>query len=164
LFQLQFYGWLYEQVFGSSPIRLEALNGQGDIVPISPNHQAVLAELRTLIHLKRLSQEPYEPVGWSKCVGCGFRDHCWAKAETAKDVALVYDIDQSLATELHERGAASIQQLMDHFDADSLSELKRPWGEKVPKSRQKSRYDFAAGARDVVGTGGCSSSANHPAS
>jgi uncharacterized protein len=133
VFQLQFYGWLYDQVFGLSPIRLEALNGKGDIIPIPANHQAVLTELRTLIRLKRLSQEPYEPVGWSKCVGCGFRDHCWPKAVAAKDVALVYEIDQSLAAELHERGAASIPQLVEHFNADSLSELKRPWGKKFQK-------------------------------
>jgi len=57
----------------------------------------------------------------------------------------------------------SISQLVEHFNADSLSGLKRPWGKSSKKSA-KDRYDFAAGARDVVGTGGCSSSANHPAS
>jgi predicted RecB family nuclease len=30
LLQLQLYGWLYEQVFGSPPSRIEALNGTGD--------------------------------------------------------------------------------------------------------------------------------------
>ena len=137
VFQLQFYGWLYEQIFGSSPIRLEALNGQGDIVPIPLNHQAVIAELRALIRLKRLSQEPYEAVGWSKCVGCGFHAHCWQKAEAAKDVALVYDVDQSLAAQLHEQGIASIPELVGHFDAHTLSELRRPWGVRLQKVGKK---------------------------
>lgn len=137
VFQLQFYGWLYEQVFGSSPIRLEALNGQGEIIPVPPNHQAVLAELRALNRLKRLMQEPYEAVGWSKCVGCGFRAHCWQKAEATKDVALVYDVDQSLAAQLHEQGTAGIPEFVEHFDAHTLSELKRPWGARLQKVGKK---------------------------
>jgi len=137
VFQLQFYGWLYEQVFGSSPIRLEALNGQGEIVPVPDNHKAVLAELSALNRLKRLMQEPYEAVGWSKCVCCGFRVHCWQKAEATKDVALVYDVDQSLAAELHEHGTTSIPQLIENFTTSTLSELKRPWGARLQKVGKK---------------------------
>ena len=137
LLQLQLYGWLYENVFGTPPVRLEALNGQGEIINVPSDNGAVLTKLRELVRLKLLTQEPYEPVGWSKCVECGFRDHCWPKAVTAKDVALVYEVDQSLAAELHECGAASIPQLVEHFNADSLSELKRPWGKKFQKVGKK---------------------------
>jgi len=137
VFQLQFYGWLYEQVFGFSPIRLEALNGQGEIVPVPSDHQGLLAELRALGSLKRLTRKPYEPVGWSKCVGCGFRRHCWKNAEAARDVALVYDVDQNLAAELHERGTRTISELIQHFSADTLRELKRPWGARLQKVGKK---------------------------
>jgi predicted RecB family nuclease len=129
LLQLRLYGWLYEQVFASPPSRLEAFSGTGQLVVIPPDNEAVLAKLRELVRLKRLTQEPYEPVGWTKCnTGCGFRDYCWPKAEAAKDVALVYGVDQGLAVELHNRGVASIGQLLGEFDAERLSEVKRPSG------------------------------------
>jgi predicted RecB family nuclease len=113
LLQLQLYCWLYEQVFGAPPARLEVLNGKSEIVPVTTNHSAVLAEFRTLINLKQLAEAPYEPVGWTKCGACGFRDHCWPKAESEQDVSLVYDIDQSLARELHKQGVSNIPSFLE---------------------------------------------------
>jgi predicted RecB family nuclease len=137
LLQLQFYGWLFEQVFGFPPVRLEALNGKGEIVVVPFANEAVLHEIRDLIRLKQLAQEPYEPVGWTKCNACEFRGHCWPSAEAAKDVALVYDVDQSLATELHRQGVPSIPDLIERYDEGSLGELKRPWGSRLQKVGKK---------------------------
>jgi predicted RecB family nuclease len=48
-------------------------------------------------------------------------------------VALVYGVDQGLAVELHNREVASIGQLLERFDARSLSELKRPSGKAMKR-------------------------------
>jgi predicted RecB family nuclease len=133
LLQLQFYGWLFEQIFGTRPVRLEALNGQGQIVNVVSDNQAVLAELRELVRLKRLAQEPYDPVGWSKCIGCGFHNRCWMEARKSGDVALVFGVDQNLASELHRQGTRTIKELVSRFDETTLAGFKRPWGKRMQK-------------------------------
>ena len=138
LLQLQFYGWLYRQVFGQPPIRLEALNGQGEIVVVPDDGGVmVLAQMRELLRLKQLVQTPYTAIGWTKCNACGFHGYCWPKAEAAKDVALVYDVDQGLAVQLHNQGVENISQLLERFDVQSMSELKRPWGKGMQKVGKK---------------------------
>jgi predicted RecB family nuclease len=92
--------------------------------------KSALQELERLLALKQLTAEPYEPVGWSKCLGCGFTDRCWSQAERNSDVALVYGVDQSLARTLHIQGIRSRTDLLTKFDAASLSELKRPYGDR----------------------------------
>jgi predicted RecB family nuclease len=77
-----------------------------------------------------LSTEPYEPVGWTKCGGCGFNDRCWSQAENNSDVALVYCVDQSLARTLHSQGIHSRRDLLETFDAASLSAVNRPYGDR----------------------------------
>jgi predicted RecB family nuclease len=91
---------------------------------------SALAELEHLLALKQLTTEPYEPVGWSKCLGCGFNDRCWAKAEQNSDVALVYCVDQSLARTLNTQGIRSRKDLLAKFDVATLSEFKRPYGKR----------------------------------
>lgn len=45
ILQLQFYGWLYHQMIGKPPVRLEALNGRGELVVIPDDGgAAVLAQ------------------------------------------------------------------------------------------------------------------------
>jgi predicted RecB family nuclease len=101
---------------------------------------AALAELSKILELKRLGAEPYEPVGWTKCTGCGFHDHCWQKAEANQDVSLVMDVDQGLARALNASGTRSAADLLANFDVTTLSELKRPRGkgeQKVGKRAEK---------------------------
>ncbi|MFQ5473468.1 MAG: TM0106 family RecB-like putative nuclease, partial [Dehalococcoidia bacterium] len=71
---------------------------------------------------------PYEPIGRSKCVGCGFRDRCGAEAEAHDDVARIYGVDQGLARELHERGVSTVQDLLGRFTPATLASVERPWG------------------------------------
>src|SRR6266481_8605327 len=102
LLQVQLYGWLFEKTCGVAPKGLQVHCGTGDIATIPyDGGAAALQELERLLTIKRLNTEPYEPVGWSKCLGCGFTDRCWSKAEENCDVALVYCVDQSLARTLH---------------------------------------------------------------
>lgn len=127
--QLNLYGALIERVTGTPPAALEVVLGNGTIAAVE---YAGLGGVRISIAavLDALRQtDVYEPIGWSKCHGCGYFDRCWAEAEERSDVALLPDVDQGLARELHERGIATIADLAARMSADELQELKRPWGE-----------------------------------
>jgi predicted RecB family nuclease len=131
LLQVQLYGWLFQRSCGTAPKGLQVHSGTGEIVTIPyDGGKSALQELERLLALKQLSTEPYEPVGWSKCLGCGFTDRCWSRAEENSDVALVYCVDQSLARTLHGQGIRTRKELLSNFDVVSLSELKRPYGDR----------------------------------
>jgi len=133
ILQLQFYGWLYTQVFGLPPLRLEVFNGQSAVVVVPNDVDNVLRHLRAVLKLKLLDEAPYHPVGWSKCTGCGFHDPCWTQAKAKKDVALVLGVDQGLAGQLHEQGVETIAQLTERFTETTLAQLQRPWGKGTKK-------------------------------
>ena len=141
LLQLQLYGWLYEKTSGAAPKELQVYAGTGDVVTVPYDGAATaLRELERLLRIKQLSVEPYEPVGWTKCLGCGYTDRCWAQAEKNGDVALVYCVDQNLARTLHNQGVRTRKELLANFDVASLSELKRPYGnreQRVGKAAQR---------------------------
>jgi uncharacterized protein len=131
LLQVQLYGWLFQKSCGAAPKGLQVHSGTGETVTIPyDGGKSALKELERLLAIKQLAVEPYEPVGWSKCLGCGFTDRCWSQAERNSDVALVYCVDQSLARTLHSQGIRSRRDLLVKFDAASLSELKRPYGNR----------------------------------
>jgi predicted RecB family nuclease len=84
LLQVQLYGWLFQRSCGVAPKRLQVHAGTGKIVTIPyDGGSAALRELERLLRIKQLPAEPYEPVGWTKCLGCGYTDRCWAQAEKA---------------------------------------------------------------------------------
>lgn len=141
LLQVQLYGWLFEKSCGTAPKGLQVHSGTGEIVTIPyDGGAAALMELERLLAIKQLSAEPYEPVGWSKCLGCGFTDRCWSNAEGNSDVALVYCVDQSLARTLNTQGIRTRKELLASFDVATLSEFKRPYGsreQRVGKAAEK---------------------------
>ena len=92
---------------------------------------AALEELARIEKLSQQDDEPYSPVGWSKCASCGFRERCWKIAEAGRDVALVYELDQGTATALKQKGVTAIEELLRRFDKDSLAELRKPRGNKM---------------------------------
>jgi predicted RecB family nuclease len=129
--QVQLYGWLFEKFTGAPPKGLQVHAGTGEIISIPHDGgAAALRELARLLTLRQLSAEPYEPIGWTKCLGCGYIDRCWAQAEKNSDVALVYGVDQSLARTLYSQGVRSRRDLLARFDVASLSEVKRPYGSR----------------------------------
>lgn len=137
--QLQLYGWLYEQGQGTAPKGLEVHAGSGDIIPIEyDGGAAALDEVRRIIRLRELSEEPYEPLGWTKCLACGYRDHCWRDADKLEDVALVPDVDQGLARVLFDKGIRTPTDLLKAMDAVTLADIKRPSGDKMKKVGVKS--------------------------
>ena len=130
MLQLQLYGWLFEQAVGAPAKRLQVHAGGGDLIDVPYDGEAAaLAKLAEVLALKQLASEPYEPVGWSKCMaGCGYSDRCWLKAEASQDVSLVMGVDQGLARQLHGDGIKTVQALATSLDVQRLSDLKRPWG------------------------------------
>lgn len=141
LLQVALYGWLYDQSCGVAPSGLQVHCGTGEVVTIPyDGGAAALQELKRLLDLKRLGEEPYEPIGWTKCLGCGYTERCWSKAERDADVALVYGVDQNLARTLNSQGIRSRKELLAKFDGASLSELRRPYGDReqrVGKAAEK---------------------------
>lgn len=132
LLQVQLYGWLFEGVFGTPPKGLEVYSGKKEIALVPyDGGVAALKELETVLRLKRLEAEPYEPVGQSKCTGCGFQERCWSRAREHQDVSLLVDVDQGLARQLHSEGITTPVELLSNYDAQMLSELKRPRGDKM---------------------------------
>jgi predicted RecB family nuclease len=134
LLELDLYGWLYEKTFGRAPAKLEVHCGTGAIVDVAyQGGMAALAILRQVVAYKVAATEPYSPVGWTKCGGCGYRDRCWPASESRRDVALVQGVDQGLAVALREAGITTYDQLLEGFDERRLAELKRPYGTTMRK-------------------------------
>ena len=127
--QVELYGWLYESTFRERPLRLEVLLGDGTVAALPPgNGGKALEALAEVRDVASLAEEPYSPVGWTKCQGCGFNSTCWNRATAAQDVATIYGVDQALARVLRDEGASSVPQLLERYDATSLAEVKVPRG------------------------------------
>jgi len=134
LLALDLYGWLYEKTFGRPPARLEVHSGTGEVIEVAYHGgSAALAALEQVLGSARATNEPYSPVGWTKCNGCGYRDRCWPAAESRRDVALVQGVDQGLAVALRGEGITTYDQLLEGFDERRLVELKRPYGTTMRK-------------------------------
>lgn len=144
--QVQLYGWLFERSTGISAKALQVYNGMKEIVGVEDDGgESALTVLENLLSLKQLDGEPYEPVGWSKCGGCGFNKRCVDRAEADGSVALVPDVDQNLARTLRGIGVSTRKELLARFDFVSLSELRRPHGQherRVGKTAERI-IDFA---------------------
>lgn len=132
--QLQLYGRLFELATGQPPLRLEVFSGQRTVLPIAYNQgRAALEALQEVLEFKTKPAEPYSPVGWSKCAGCGFRGYCWPRAERQGDVALVAGLDQGLALALRERNVHTVNDLVQQFDHERLAQLARPCGGRLQR-------------------------------
>lgn len=138
--QLELYGWLFEQTFEKAPASLEAYLGDRTILETSYDGGAIPLELlRGIRSISSLKEEPYSPVGWSKCGGCGFHDRCWSRAKESMDVAIIPAVDQATAIALRKKGTKGIDELLKKFDEKKLSDFERPHGRrsiKVGKAAQ----------------------------
>ncbi|MCG3204908.1 MAG: hypothetical protein KCHDKBKB_01625 [Elusimicrobia bacterium] len=134
LHQLRIYGWLFEKNLEEPPHRLEAHSGTGEIIEIPYNNgDGTIETLERIISIRLAESEPYSPVGWSKCGGCGYNERCWNQAKENKDVALLVAVDQNLAFALRANGVSTIDELLKSYTDQSLAELKKPWGNKTQK-------------------------------
>jgi predicted RecB family nuclease len=134
IWQIKLYGRLFELVMGRLPLRLEVFNGKSEIAIIeSAVTGAIENRLLELLDVISAADPPFEPVGWTRCGGCGYHDRCWDEAETGKHVALIPRVDKSLARALREIGVVSCDDLLTTLDEPSLSNFQRPWGKKTQK-------------------------------
>lgn len=135
---LQLYGWLFEQTFGMPPLALEVFAGSLELIEVELGHtDRVLASLASILDAKLRNDEPFSPVGWSKCQACGFRNRCWAPAVARQDVAILPDVDIGLAQALHDQGISTISELREKFNGESLAQFQRPWGARSAKVGKK---------------------------
>ena len=133
--QLKIYGFLFERLVGKAPLGLEVHAGTGEIVPVKyEGEDEVLEALRVHRRMRARNPADYDPVGWSKCGGCGFEDRCWGEAETAQDVALLPAVAQQRARDLHELGITSIAQIAAAVD-DPVHRDYFWIGKKKPKHK-----------------------------
>lgn len=125
--QLQLYGWLFHQQFPALEVELSVINGRGawESVPLDGGRLA-LECLETILDIREQTDEPWEAVGWSKCLTCSFHDHCWAQAESEHATGLVPDLDQNLGRKLREEeGIETYPALLDQLDASELAAIKK---------------------------------------
>jgi len=126
--QLQIYGWLYETATGHPPTRLEVYNGKREIDEIPIDHEAALDELGRILELKLLPEEPFEPVGYTKCGGCAYHHYCWPVAEETHAPGLIPAIDAGLGWALHELGIRTYEEVGQLGEAE-LAEVVKPHGQ-----------------------------------
>lgn len=136
--QIKIYGLLLEKLTGQKVKKMDVVLGDNSLLDITKSEVINPEEiLSRVINIAEKEKPPYSPVGWSKCMGCGYRHICWEIAVKNKDVALVYGVDQGLARFFWEKGITKIGQLLDNYDETSLAEVNRPWGEKIQKVGKK---------------------------
>jgi predicted RecB family nuclease len=131
LWQVRFYAWLFELAVGYAPLRLEVLNGKSELVIVEA--KACTDKLAQLTALMTAANAPFEPVGWTRCGGCGYYDRCWTEAEERNDVALVLKVDKNLARALRSIDVSSYDQLLAQFDEARLSAFEKPWGQRTQR-------------------------------
>ena len=134
LLQLQLYGWLFEETV-KKPVRgLEVYLGDRTLASIPIEKDNSVLEIMNKIRLLSMqSDEPYSPVGWSKCDGCGFDNRCWKIAKDTNDPAMVIGIDQAIAVALRDQGVKTIDELLERHTEETLSEVKKLRGDKLVK-------------------------------
>jgi predicted RecB family nuclease len=126
--QLETYGWLYEQNFGEPPVALQVHTGTDQIHQIEYEGGGdALATFEEILVARTSEEAPEDHVGVSKCSGCSFNSYCWPMAVERQDVGLLPWVDRGLVDELHKRGAGTLPELLEKFDAESLAALERPW-------------------------------------
>lgn len=137
--QLVTYGYLLQQTTGQPPIGTEVWRGDGSILAVKP-YSLERFHKHWHILLEQLDNTtPYEPVGWSKCRGCGYFNQCWQTAQNQQDVSLLANIDQNLARALHEQGVQTVSQLKEKFDVKELGKFKRLYGEQQQTVGKKAK-------------------------
>ena len=132
LLQVQLYGWLFERSCGAAPKGLQVHAGTGEIVTI-PYDGGADRFARVGATSGPQATDARNPTSlWAgqNVSAAGSPTVAGRRQRRMCDVALVYCVDQSLARTLHSQGVRTRKELLANFDAASLSELKRPYGNR----------------------------------
>ncbi|MEW6042220.1 MAG: PD-(D/E)XK nuclease family protein, partial [Elusimicrobiota bacterium] len=102
--QLQLYGLLLEKTTGEKPSHLEVLQGDNQIITLEYSGARAKEFLAELLEVVSKPEEPYSPVGWTRCQSCGYVELCWEKSVKNRDVAILPGVDKGLAIFLKKEG------------------------------------------------------------
>lgn len=143
----QFHAWVFTQVFGQAPLRLEVGNATGRIMELPlPTSGSVEQFLGNLMDWRQAKSLPYHPVSWTKCQSCLFKTYCWEKAEAVNDIALVPNLEAKLILALREAGVLTVAELPETFNKNSLAAFTFPTGQieqPVGKAKAESMLQMA---------------------
>ncbi len=129
LLQMGLYQIAANHALGYTP-DIELVTGDGQVQPFQPaDEQHVYQEINEIIDLRRLPEAPVEPVGWSKCEPCVFRNTCWDPAIESRDVATVPYVDQGASRRLLNLGITNYDHLFE-MSEELLADLKRLRGKR----------------------------------
>ncbi|MQG77132.1 MAG: TM0106 family RecB-like putative nuclease [SAR202 cluster bacterium] len=146
--QLSLYGWLFNQAFGVPAAGLQLLLGDSTVAMLPDDDGAsAMNALSEVLQLGALPEEPYEPVGWSKCSDCAYKKRCWDRAIKDQDVAILPGVDQGFARYLREEKVDTVTQLLERYDVSTLAAAQRPWGQRMQKVGAKLAESVMAHAR-----------------
>jgi len=110
--RLSFTGWLAHELTGLDVVRLEIVNGLGEVIVVEPESEAELARLtaRTL-ELLGDAPEPDLLLAHSKCLHCDHYAHCWDRAEAERRIEVMPAVTRARAALLHAEGVRTFDQL-----------------------------------------------------
>src|SRR5262245_57400382 len=106
-------------------------DGQIQTVPYQPDH--ALEVLAFIQGIKQLAKEPFEAIGWSKCLDCGYNDYCWRRAKETHAVGMLPGVDQALVCAFQKQKLTSYDELLSEYDEGSLAEVEEEVGGKIRK-------------------------------
>jgi predicted RecB family nuclease len=148
--QLHGYAWLYSQNTLSEPVALQMHAGSGEIKDVELNQDSMdrmLELLGRMVELRFDDEPPQVHVSASRCGGCGFKQHCWPQAEKRREIGLIAGLDRGTVEKLHERGAHTVDELLEQVTEDKLAEMERWWGRRMQPIGTDGARRILAGAR-----------------
>jgi len=157
--QLSVYGYLYSKTFGHDPIKLEIYDGCREIHELEQISTADIFEnIEQIVNLKSQNEDAYSPIGWSKCMDCGFKERCFRIAVDQNDLAILPEIPVNLVVALRSRETKTIGDLIRNYDENTLAEVmiphgtgERRFGKKAIKAL-KFAHSFTDNAVEILDT------------
>lgn len=144
--QIGLYRMAASEVLGYEP-ETEIVTGDGILrsFDAAKEHEVISAIER--IESLRSGEEPWEPVGFSKCDACVFRGTCWEQAMEGGHTGTVPYVDQGTCRSLREMGVHRREQLYE-MSEELIGNIERPRGKAKQKvgaaTARKIRYQLKA--------------------
>ncbi|MEN8615210.1 TM0106 family RecB-like putative nuclease [Dehalogenimonas sp. THU2] len=104
-------------VLGYEPV-IEIVTGDGVInSPYEcPPEDVVFQAVKLITSIQEVAEEPFEPVGWSKCSSCEFFSHCWGEAWEKHNICTISGIEQSMSLALNQQGIETWEKVVSIGD------------------------------------------------
>jgi uncharacterized protein len=107
-----FAGWLARQLSGREVVRLEIVNGLGEVVEVRSEPEASMAALAArALELLGDAPEPDLLLAHSHCQHCAHYAHCWDRAEAERRIEVLPMVTRVRAERLHAEGVRTFDAL-----------------------------------------------------